>query len=222
MAAARSACRMSLENWLEPGSAPAPALGLTSRSEMQVVESGQLQIFSTGSNMSVPGTRSVTPHRAQQIALHLVHCSYYFPSTTSHTLLCSEHESCTHRDRTADLALRCCICSISWTAQCYTWCHTCPVFAVHTCHLQFSVLGTSSPGVLHRTWLRLVLVAGAGVVLLLLLGGAVVESSHTPAGRWSVQQVWRSRCSVSSFFPSHDEEGDLVAFVSDMFQILNR
>ena len=189
MAAARSACRMSLENWLEPGSAPAPApaLGLTSRSEMQVVESGQLQIFSTGSNMSVPGTRSVTPHRAQQIALHLVHCSYYFPSTTSHTLLCSEHESCTHRDRTADLALRCCICSISWTAQCYTWCHTCPVFAGYTCHLQFSVLGTSSPGVLHRTWLRLVLVAGAGVVVV-LLGGAVVESSHTPAGRWSVQQ----------------------------------
>ena len=34
--------------------------------------------------------------------------------------------------------------------------------------------------------------------------------------------VWRFRCSVSSFFPSHDEEGDLVAFVSDMFQILNR
>ena len=94
------------------------------------------------------------------------------------------------------------------------------MFAGYTCHLQFSVLGTSSPGVLHRTWLRLVLVAGAGVVV--VLGGAVVESSHTPAGRWSVQQVWRSRCSVSSFFPSHDEEGDLVAFVSDMFQILNR
>ena len=50
-------------------------------------------------------------------------------------------------------------------------------------------MGTSSPGVLHRTWLRLVLVAGAGVVLVvvLLLGLAVVESSHTPAGRWSVQ-----------------------------------
>ena len=59
------------------------------------------------------------------------------------------------------------------------------MFAGYTCHLQFSVLGTSSPGVLHRTWLRLVLVAVAGVVL--LLGGAVVESSHTPVVRWSVQ-----------------------------------
>ena len=48
------------------------------------------------------------------------------------------------------------------------------------------MLGTSSPGVLHRTWLRLVLVAGAGLVV--LLGVAVVESSHTPAGRWSVEQ----------------------------------
>ena len=59
------------------------------------------------------------------------------------------------------------------------------MFAVYTCHLQFSVLGTSSPGVLQRTLLRLVLVAVAGV----LLGVAVVLSSHTPVVRKSVQQV---------------------------------
>ena len=38
----------------KPGSLTRLLLGGPSRSEMQVVESGQLQIFSTGSNIRVP------------------------------------------------------------------------------------------------------------------------------------------------------------------------